>query len=296
MAEGDLAAIRRKIRAQLGVLGVDQRGVGGVGHRKGVEQQNHQNHQKYRTESEITSKQQGKDSVLLTDSDYQEEISSFRSPLIQTLSHMCDQLLMNPSSTSTTSDWYTTIHLFLTEFFDDDGLKNSRKICRRYVDRLEGLVGFQLALMGGPTGLHGHFLSMNIDAITLRPVRIRRKRVGVVEDEDEINIDVTTTATNDAATVTAAAATTANTPSSPSSNPITTPTTTTPTTPITTAPEVYNLAHMTAEGLLRLSSGIHEELHHSLWMYLLMGSRHFVGKYYTTHIHTYPLDSLLVTP
>ena len=278
MAEGDLAALRRKIRAQLGVLGVAQRGVRGVGHRKGVDHQKNLNDQKDRTESETTSKQYGKDSVLLTDSDHQEEISTFRSPFIQTLSHVCDQLLTNPSSPSTTSDWYTSIHLFLTELLhDDDGLKTIRKICRRYVDRLEGLVGFQLTLMGGPTGLHGHFLSMNIDAITLRPVRIPRRRVGVVEDEDEIIAD-TTTAVNDAATVTAAAATTANTPTSPSST-----TTTTTTTPITTAPEVYNLAHMTAEGLLRLSSGIHEELHHSLWMYLLMGSRHFVGKYYTQH-------------
>ena len=42
------------------------------------------------------------------------------------------------------------------------------------------------------------------------------------------------------------------------------------------AEEVLNLAAVVGGGLLRLSSNVHEELHHSHWFYLLMGSRHFV--------------------
>ena len=182
-----------------------------------------------------------------------EDKYSHRSPVIKLLTRWCDQLT-NPSTT-TDADWSVTAKMFVMGLLHDAGLQISRKACRRYVDRLEGLISFQMALIDGPSGLHGHFLSANIDAITLRPMRIH--------NEEAIDSDPSSH--------------TPTTPNAASPPPVAATT--------TTAAEVYNLAHITAEGLLRLSSGLHEELHHSLWLYLLMGSRHFVGNGHTLPIY-----------
>jgi hypothetical protein len=63
------------------------------------------------------------------------------------------------------------------------------------------------------------------------------------------------------------------------------------------AEEAHDLAAALGDGLLRLSSNVHEELHHSHWFYLLMGSRHFVVRPFLFHALSPPaIPSLAANP
>ena len=93
----------------------------------------------------------------------------------------------------------------------------------RFTERVLGLVAFALGQISGPSGVHGHFVERNIEALTL-DVSLSFSGPGTnIKIEDSVDAVIQTTTT-----------------------------------------------------VLELQSRLHEELHHSLFYYLLMGRNEFV--------------------
>jgi len=120
-----------------------------------------------------------------------------------------------------------------------------------YQARLEGLLNFALVSLTGPDGLHAQFLKMNVDAITLRPI------ISSVSPSHK-HVDNTHTQHHQQQFH----ARSSSSSSSASSS--------------TSLPPTRSLQDVLMQ-LVRTSSNLHEELHHSHFFYLLLGRRHFLG-------------------
>ena len=109
-----------------------------------------------------------------------------------------------------------------------------------YVTRFRGLLRHMWAAAMGPSGLHGHFLSFDVDAATLRSARWGLHETPCGDDDETTHDKKRNGALSDSLS----------------------------------DADVVEIVVM----LLRSASNLHEELHHSLWGYTFLGgSEHFVG-------------------